>query len=442
MKRTMTITIKRSLKANNRLRKYLEDNMWFRRKIYNKCVELYREWETLNPETRDKFDRNMLYRELRKYVNTEFDYSYYCTGIIDKCLKNFYDAINTVWDARKKGIDAKLRFKSYDRYRSAFKVYNKPIVHNGGEPTSAKCMILDDKHIQITFNKLFSKQILELKEPLKYTMKSGDRIIRNKFKNKRYSFRNEDIKEVVFVKQFNKFYINFIVEVEILDYDKPRNFLAGIDLGIHNPIMISHANENNKLISYDIPMPLKMLKRMNQLEKRIKRLQQIMSRKMLINRKRVKNNEIPSIYTRNYEKVRKKFRRAHTKLSNLKRDWRLKSAHFLVNHYDNIVVDEFSNPIKGNETNKVSKLNKISTSLGMFYFMENLKWMASKYNCCRIDSPSDTTRTCSVCGHVNEHLKLGKRYLKCVKCGTKIDRDENASRNCYKYGKEFLLEEA
>ena len=439
MKRTMTITIKRSLKANNRLRKYLEDNMWFRRKIYNKCVELYREWEILDPETRGKFDKNLLYRKLREYVITEFDYSYYCTGIIDKCLKNFYDAIDKMWAARKKGVHAKLRFKTYDRYRSAFKVYNKQGFSKGNGITSAKCMILDDKHIQITFNKLFSKQILELKEPLKYTMKSGDRIIRNKFKNKRYSFRNEDIKEVVFVKEFNKYYINLVVEVEILEYDKPRELLAGIDLGIHNPIMVSHANENNKLISYDIPIPQNMLKRMNQLEKRIKRLQQIMSRKMLINRKRVDNGEIPSIYTNNYEKVRKKFRRAHTKLSNLKRDWRIKSVHFLVNHYDNLVVDEFTSPIKDNATIKVSSLNKISTELGMYYFMENLRWMASKYNCCRIDSPPDTTRTCSVCGHVNEHLKLGKRYLKCSKCGIKIDRDENASYNCYKYGKEFLL---
>ena len=442
MKKRKTITISRQLKVNNKLKNYLEDNMWYRRKIYNKFVEMFKEWDETR-ETGMLFDWNKASRDMYQYELSEFDYNYYCTGIREKCAKDLFNSVKRVIKERTKGNKSELRFTSFDRYTGSFKVNNNKAINKPKPyPTSARCMILDNNHIQFRFNKN-NTQSLELKEPLKYEVDESDpRIMFKSFTSQRYRFRNVDIKEVAFVKKLNKYYINLVVEVEILDYDKPRNFLAGIDLGIHNPIMVSHANENNKIVSYDIPIPQNMLKRMNQLEKRIKRLQQIMDRKMEINRKRVKNNEISSIYTRNYEKVRKKFRRAHTKLSNLKRDWRIKSAHFLVNHYDNLVVDEFSSPVKNNETNKVSKLNKFNTTLGMFYFMENLKWMASKYNCCHIDSPSDTTRTCSVCGHVNEHLKLGKRYLKCVKCGTKIDRDENASRNCYKYGKEFLLEEA
>ena len=83
---------------------------------------------------------------------------------------------------------------------------------------------------------------------------------------------------------------------------------------------------------------------------------------------------------------------------------------------------------------KVKELNKFNTDLGVYYFMEDLRWMADRYNCNYIDSPSDTTRTCCRCGHVNEHLKLGKKYLKCSSCGTRIDRDVNASYNCFKYG--------
>ena len=42
-------------------------------------------------------------------------------------------------------------------------------------------------------------------------------------------------------------------------------------------------------------------------------------------------------------------------------------------------------------------------------------------------------------GHVNEHLKLGKKYLKCSSCGTRIDRDVNASYNCFKYGLKEII---
>ena len=46
-KRKRIITISRQLKVNNKLKNYLEDNMWYRRKIYNKFVEWYKEWDNI-----------------------------------------------------------------------------------------------------------------------------------------------------------------------------------------------------------------------------------------------------------------------------------------------------------------------------------------------------------------------------------------------------------
>ena len=59
--------------------------------------------------------------------------------------------------------------------------------------------------------------------------------------------------------------------------------------------------------------------------------------------------------------------------------------------------------------------------------------MADKYGCIYIEAPRFTTRTCSCCGYVNEHLPLSERDLVCINCGEVIDRDMNAAKNCYMY---------
>ena len=59
--------------------------------------------------------------------------------------------------------------------------------------------------------------------------------------------------------------------------------------------------------------------------------------------------------------------------------------------------------------------------------------MAGKYGCEIIESPNNTTSTCSKCGHENPRLPLNKENLICEECGFKIHRDLNAAINCYNY---------
>jgi len=439
MKKKRFVTISRQLKVNKALKKYLEDNMWYRHNLYNKLVEIYRLWDNTRKKG-EVFEWFTLDKNIQLYEHTEFDYYHYCTGIRQKCIKDLFTSVKNVIKERTKGNSSELRFAPYDKFKGSFKFANKQTKSQvDAHIVSAKCMVLDERHVQVTFNRN-NKQILELKEPLKYNIDDSDpRIMFKSFTSQRYRFQNKDIKEVVFVKKLNKYYINFIVEVEILDYDKPRNFLAGIDLGLRNPVTMCYLDDNDKEVIEKFNMSEKEYRHMKHLEDRIARLNKIMSRKMEINKERVKKGEIPSVYTRNYEKVRKKFRISYRKLFNVKRNWRLKLAHYIVNHYDNIVVDEFTNPINNKETRKLSRFNKFNTRLDIGYFIEDLRWMADRYKCNYISSPPDTTRTCCRCGHVNEHLKLGKKYLKCVSCGNIIDRDVNAAYNCFKYGLKEII---
>ena len=43
--------------------------------------------------------------------------------------------------------------------------------------------------------------------------------------------------------------------------------------------------------------------------------------------------------------------------------------------------------------------------------------------------PAYTTRTCSRCGHVGDHIPLTTRMFRCSECGLEMDRDRNAARN-------------
>ena len=45
-----------------------------------------------------------------------------------------------------------------------------------------------------------------------------------------------------------------------------------------------------------------------------------------------------------------------------------------------------------------------------------------------------SSRTCSVCQYVNEHLSLRDRHWTCPECGTHHDRDANAATNILRQG--------
>ena len=175
------------------------------------------------------------------------------------------------------------------------------------------------------------------------------------------------------------------------------------------------------------------LKKIHYLERKAKRLQHIMDKKYRINRARVERGELNTPYTNNYEKVRNKFRIIWHKITNIKRHWIYTTCKHIVTKYQKICVDTFKQPDNSQiQFNKLKrKFNYNNRFHCMYTFNETLKYMAIKYGCEYIEAPNNTTRTCSYCGHKNPHIPLSKRFLVCEECGTSIDRDINAAKNCY-----------
>lgn len=69
---------------------------------------------------------------------------------------------------------------------------------------------------------------------------------------------------------------------------------------------------------------------------------------------------------------------------------------------------------------------------GMNNFMETLKYMSTKYDTNYYEALPNTTNMCYYCGNINENkLDINDRTFVCESCGATIDRDVNASINCY-----------
>ena len=76
------------------------------------------------------------------------------------------------------------------------------------------------------------------------------------------------------------------------------------------------------------------------------------------------------------------------------------------------------------------------SDLGFADFVAKLKYIAAKkgIKIVYIDKWYPSSKTCSVCGVVNETLNLRDRTWQCSDCGATHDRDRNAAINIYRVG--------
>lgn len=432
---TKCITIRRELKDISKdFKNFLEDNMRYRRLLYNKGVEYIRE---IDHKGFNAYNWAVLIHNTFEIHNE--DYVHKCIGIRAHVAKDLDIAVKSVWKDRMglkpsrpyKNPKAKCHFKKYNPYEGSFKVENK---HR--DTTSRMCSIVNVNTLFIKCNKYKDDNgnhpyhfTINLKTPL-YEYECVDNTDIKVDKKQRYAFTNSDIREFGFLKENKKYYIILVISVSMRKHEpkKKRKKMLGIDLGIHNPLYVYNGKQHTNIRLSD-----KQLKRIYKLEKRADKLNAIMCRKYETNKKLTGNG-----YSKNYYKVVLKYRLTWRKIVNIRRDWRYKLSHSIVTSYKNVCVDTFKQPKHEGKDKATRIINKFNRLHGMYLFTETLKYMCDKYNCNFIESPPKSTRTCSSCGHVNDKLDISKRNLKCKKCGLVIDRDENAARNCYHWGLKLI----
>lgn len=196
----------------------------------------------------------------------------------------------------------------------------------------------------------------------------------------------------------------FACEVENVPVIHSSKCNIGIDVGIEN-----FATFSDGVI---IENPRFLVKA----EKRLKRLQKWLSRK-------VKGSK-------NRGKARFLVARQHLKINNQRNDFLHKISHGITKTYSFITIEKLN--INGMVNNH--HLAKYITDASWGNFARMLAYKAVACGCQFVEvNPRNTSRTCSECRAIVD-MPLSKRTFRCTKCGFVCHRDLNASINIDRAG--------
>ena len=215
-------------------------------------------------------------------------------------------------------------------------------------------------------------------------------------------------------KEINKYYVSIVIDIpNIKEIIIPKSII-GIDIGIKRLLTLSDGItfDNNKYIE--------------KYEKRIKRLQRELSRK-------VKKSK-------NYYKCKNKISILYRKLKNARKYYLHNITKKITDEYDIITCEKLN-------TKHMIEEKLLSKNITDATFSEILRQLEykSKYKnkyFYQIDTYYPSSRICNHCNNIdNKYRDLSKREYKCSVCGNKLDRDLNASINIMSEGIKLYMKE-
>ena len=207
----------------------------------------------------------------------------------------------------------------------------------------------------------------------------------------------------------------------------------GIDVGLRDLAIVSNT-DNSYTKKY---RNINKWYRIKLLEKRLKRSQRKLSRKILDNIMSYTKNRIPK-YTRPLEECKNIQKQKHIiqglcrKITNIRTNYIHQVTTAIVKNKPSKIVLEDLN-IKGMMKNK--HLSKSISNSKLYEFRRQVEYKSELYGIEVViaDRFYPSSKTCHKCGHIKKDLKLSDRVYRCIECGLMIDRDVNASINLARY---------
>lgn len=211
-------------------------------------------------------------------------------------------------------------------------------------------------------------------------------------------YQIEQIQRVRLVKRADGYYCQFCIQVDVKQTVEPTGKTIGLDVGLCHFYTDSQGNK------VDNPRYLRKS------EKRLKRLQRRVSKK-------VKGSK-------NRKKAINRLGRQHLKVSRQRKDFAVKTARCVVMSNDIVAFED----LKVRNMVKNRHLAKSISDAAWTQFRDRIQYFALKFGKVAIAVPPNyTSQNCSQCG-ATVKKSLSVRTHVC-KCGMILDRDENAAIN-------------
>jgi putative transposase len=197
----------------------------------------------------------------------------------------------------------------------------------------------------------------------------------------------------------HRYFLSFVVEVQP-NTTVAKNQSIGIDLGIKTFAVMSNGE---KAISPNY----------SKKDRKIRKLQ----RKLARQQKGSKRREV----------TRLKIAKQHNKIADTRKDFLHKLSTRIINDNQVIVLEDLN--VSGMLKNR--RLSRLISLQGWREFRVLCEAKSEKFNRdFRVISRWEpTSQTCSCCGYRWGKIDLSVRSIRCLSCGNKHDRDENASLN-------------
>lgn len=207
----------------------------------------------------------------------------------------------------------------------------------------------------------------------------------------------------------------------------------GIDVGLKDLAIVSDSNNSYTKKYRNINKGY----RIRLLEKRLKRSQRKLSRKILNNVESYSKNHIPTYIKplddcKNIQKQKHIIQGLYRKINNIRNNYiHQVTAEIVKTKPSRIVLEDLS--ITGLMRNK--HLSKLVANSKWYEFRRQIEYKAELYGIEVViaDRFYPSSKTCHKCGNIKKDLKLSDRIYRCDCCGNVIDRDINASINLARY---------
>ena len=213
--------------------------------------------------------------------------------------------------------------------------------------------------------------------------------------------RGAKIKSVTVSKEpSGRYFISFLCEDSVAQKPKTDKTI-GLDWGLKDFVTTSDGQK--------ITAP----KHYRQLEKKLAKVQRELSRKQ-----KGSNNR---------QKARVKVAKVHAKVTNQRKDFLHKLSSSIAHENQVICIEDIA--VKNLSRNR--HLSKSVMDSGWGEFVRQLEYKSQWYgrSLVKVDRFFPSSKTCSHCGCIKEHLNLSERNWTCSECGVVHDRDYNASVN-------------